>query len=173
MQDERFFRRHCLFWLWNRHRAFRKFADVSNSDRHDFLLLLAYQPHPPWLAIPTWNDVLSSSWWNRSMCGPLLMLASHYTDTRFVTMARTGGLSWYRLGIWPCTRYGGRDRGESGVSASCTPSTSLYRVYSTGYRVGSTRYKRRGVIKPNRIGNHHVLSCKLWLAGPFPSLNSC
>src|SRR5438128_10577680 len=48
------------------------------------------------------------------MCGPLLMLASHYTDTRFMTMARTGGLSWYRLGIWPCTRYGGRDRGESG-----------------------------------------------------------
>ncbi len=139
---------------------------MNNSDRHDFLLLLAYQPHPPWLAIPTWNDVLSSSWWNRSMCGPLLMLASHYTDTRFVTMARTGGLSWYRLGIWPCTRYGGRDRGESGesaartkyhshgipcpvmsslVSASCTPSTGLYRVYSTGYRVhGIVAGVRRG-----------------------------
>src|SRR5207245_3645193 len=108
----------------------------------------------PWLAKPTWNGVLSSSWWNRSMCGPLLMLASHYTDTRFVTMARMGGLSWYRFGIWPCTRYGGRDRGESGesaartkyhshdipcpvmsslVSASCTLSTGLYRVYSPGY----------------------------------------
>src|SRR6266566_5207136 len=104
------FRRHrVFFWLRNPHRAFRKFADVDNSDCHDFLLLRVSPPHQPWLAKPTWNGVLSSSWWNRSMCGPLLMLASHYTDTRFVTMARTGGLSWYRLGIWPCTRYGGRE----------------------------------------------------------------
>src|SRR5207245_3821353 len=127
----------------------------------------------PWLAKPTWNGVLSSSWWNRSMCGPLLMLASHYTDTRFVTMARTGGLSWYRLGIWPGTRYGGRDRGESGesaartkyhshgipcpvmsslVSASCTLSTGLYRVLDRLSR-GSTRYKRRGAA---RIGSNHM-----------------
>ena len=95
----------------------------------------------------------------------------------FKAMARTGGLFWYRLGIWPCTRYGGRDRGESGesaarmkyhshgipcpvmsslVSASCTPSTGLYRVYSTGYRVGSTRYKRRVV---SRLVRPSVNSC--------------
>src|SRR5439155_24375154 len=114
------------------------------------------------------------------MCGSLLMQLQPISNTPISTMARTGGLSWYRLDIWPCTRYGGRDRGETSesaartkyhshgipcpvmsslVSASCTPSTSLYRVYSTGYRVGSTRYKRRGVarIKPNRIGNHHGL----------------
>src|SRR5439155_16420187 len=78
---------------------------------------LRVSPPHPLGGRPTWNGVLSSSWWNRSMCGPLLMLASDYTDTRFVTMARTGGLSWYRLGIWPCTRYG-RDRGESGESAA-------------------------------------------------------
>ena len=128
---------------------------MNNSDRHDFLLLLAYQPHPPWLAIPTWNDVLSSSWWNRSMCGSLLMLESHYTDTQFVTMARMGGL------------VGGQTSPVHGTADGIAENPANRR------RERSTRYKRRGVIKPNRIGNHHGLSCKLWLAGPFPSLNSC
>ena len=67
-------------------------------------------------------------------------------------MARTGG-----LGSPECVR------GTDGIAEN--PANRR--------RERSTRYKRRGVIKPNRIGNHHGLSCKLWLAGPFPSLNSC
>ena len=77
MQDERFFRRHRVFFGLRTNR-FLQFADVDNSDRHlIFSFLLAYQPHQPWLAKPTWNGVLSSSWWESqplARCAPLLML---------------------------------------------------------------------------------------------------
>jgi hypothetical protein len=71
---------------------------VDNSDRHDFLLLLAYQPHQPG-GLPTWNDVLSSSWWNRSMCGSLLMQLQHieYADFDNGTNGRIILVAWHLM----------------------------------------------------------------------------
>src|SRR5439155_14129680 len=113
--DERFFRRHrVLFWLTNPNR-FLQFADVDNSDGHDFLLLRVFPPHPPWLAIPTWNDVLSSSWWESqplARCAPLLMLEITLYRYTIRDNGTNGRISW--RSDQRCTRYGGRDRGESG-----------------------------------------------------------
>src|SRR5439155_6576487 len=92
-------------------------------------------PHQPWLAKPTWNGVLSSSWWNRSMCGPLLMLESHLYRYTIRDNGTNGRIRIARM----CTRYG-RDRGESGESTvSCHVLFGISVLHTVHKLVSRTR----------------------------------
>ena len=149
----------CLFRLRNPHRAFRKFADVDNSDWHDYFsfcefprrISLGWLNQRGTVCCPRLVGVTAAC----AMCSALdaCITLYRYTIRDNVT---NGRISW--RSDQPCTRYGGRDRGESGesaarmkyhshgipcpvmsslVSASCTPSTGLYRVLD---RLSSRKY---------------------------------